>query len=141
MEIKKGKIYPALIKNFAIIFAVVVLLHVLERIIFKSSIPHSINAGMILGLIPANQTAIVLAAIIFILFGLSLSRYSGFYLWISLVMFGIGSIVLERIIFGGALDYLKVWFLPAFNFADILIVLGIVGITVKYFKSLFNNCS
>jgi len=141
VEIKKGKIYPALIKNFAIIFAVVVLLHVLERIIFKSSIPHSINTGMILGLIPANQTAIVLSAIIFILFGLSLSRYSGFYLWISLVMIGIGSIVLERIIFGGALDYLKVWFLPAFNFADILIVLGIVGITVKYFKSLFNNCS
>jgi lipoprotein signal peptidase len=136
VETKRAKIYSRIFKNFALIAFAVVFLHFLEQMIFESGISYLINRSMIWGLIPGNRSAIVLSVATLIVLGFFLFYNTKYRLWITLIMIGAGSVALERIVFGGALDYLRIWFLPAFNFADILIILGIAGIAIKETKNL-----
>lgn len=38
----------------------------------------------------------------------------------------------DRIFFGHVIDFIKIWFYPVFNFADVFIFLGVLGLIIFY---------
>lgn len=54
--------------------------------------------------------------------------------WAWLLLFSGGlSNVYERIMFGCVTDYIHLWLFPAFNIADILLTMGVIGILSNRF--------
>lgn len=90
-----------------------------------------INQGIAFSLPLAQIITIIISSLIiigliyFILKNLSLKIY--FYLKpASLIILGAFSNLIDRIKFGGVVDFIDFWFLPAFNLADIYIIIGVI---------------
>jgi lipoprotein signal peptidase len=84
-----------------------------------------VNNQFVFGLVGTNLIAIlisifiIIALIIFFLF--QQKKYS---LWILLLFTGAISILIDRLIYGGAVDYFPVYFFKT-NLADIVLSIGI----------------
>jgi len=53
---------------------------------------------------------------------------------ISIVILGAFSNLIDRLVFGYVIDYIKIWIWPVFNLADAMIVLGIFIYILSEFK-------
>ena len=54
-----------------------------------------------------------------------------------LVAVGALSNIIDRLLYGGAVDYFVFWLIPRFNLADIIITLGLFGAGLKMLKPLY----
>jgi signal peptidase II len=92
------------------------------------------NYQMIFGLIGDNFTAYLVSFLIFVLLVyLYFKNIIG--LEIILILAGLLSNVLDRLFYGGVIDYFSIFFTPKFNLADILIVAGAIILVYKIVRS------
>lgn len=90
-----------------------------------------INNNYIFGLFGADYWpwAILISLLLLIL--ILLTKYKGFnILWCALI-FGAFSNLIDRMIWGGVVDYIRVYGLPIFNLPDIIIVFSVLLLSIK----------
>lgn len=96
---------------------------------------YSLNQQLFFGLIGNNFTAyLIVLPILFALVYLFWKKIIG--LEVCLMVAGLFSNVLDRIIYGGVVDYFSLFFLPEFNPADILIISGSLMLAYKLIRSI-----
>lgn len=117
---------------FKLVYLSLILLPILQLADFLviRYFQHSLNQQIIFGLIGNNIIAYFVAMLILlILVYLFWKKIAGFE--IILIMAGLLSNVLDRLIYGGAVDYLSLFFIPKFNLADVFIVAGSIILAYK----------
>jgi len=108
---------------FGSVFFVVLLL-VIDRIFYNVA---TINDQFIFGLVGNNLTAILISVFLLLLISfLIIKNSSKHYFAFSLLSAGVISNSIERVIYGGVVDYINILFIPTFNLADILIIVSLV---------------
>lgn len=101
----------------------VVLLLVIDRILYSVAI---INDRFIFGLTGNNYVAILISIVLLtLMFFLIVKNNSKYYFTFSLLLAGAFSNILERIYYGGVVDYINIFFIPTFNIADLLIIFSL----------------
>lgn len=114
-------------KNFLLVFAGVLFFDQLLKRIFLGSGDYLENSGGLFGL-GTDPTLSFLALLLFL--GLVLSGLHGrreiarFSLPLALLLGGIASNLIDRLLRGSILDYLKIGEICAFNLADLAIAAG-----------------
>lgn len=53
-----------------------------------------------------------------------------------LILIGGASNLIDRLFFGGVIDYVKIWLFPVFNLADVVITIGVLLITIPNIKNI-----
>jgi lipoprotein signal peptidase len=105
--------------HFMIVF-ILILLQIIEWAVFRN-FSFSLNAKAIFGSVSVPRILILSTCLVFFVLFLTVKKYQfGF----GLLLVGSLSNLLDRIFYGGVLDYLKVPYIPTFNFADITITIG-----------------
>lgn len=112
-------------KNLWLFLLVMFVLRVITRF-FVFSTEYTLNSKMCFGLFLNNTVAAIILAIFFVAFAIWYYFRPKYQLPILLISAGILSNLLDRIFFGGVVDYLSFWWIPTFNFADVLIVGGVL---------------
>ena len=112
-------------KNFGLFLFVILILRVITRF-FVFSTDYALNSKMCFGLYLNNAVAAAILALFFVVFAIWYYFKPKYQLPILLIEVGILSNLMDRIFFDGVVDYLNFWFIPTFNLADVLIVIGIV---------------
>ncbi|MBU2577580.1 signal peptidase II [Patescibacteria group bacterium] len=123
-------------KGQIIFFLIVVLDQFLKLVTLKRG-SAVLNRGISFGLFNDSFSFEVLLVVLPVLLGIflfvsifKLSKNFG----LVLILSGGFSNYLDRIIKGGVVDYLKIWFFPHFNLADLAITLGFVWFLVDFVK-------
>lgn len=97
------------------------------------NLSFTLNPNFIFGLVQGNVLAIITSMIILLL----MLIFSNKFLKLGLVMVvaGLISNVADRFFYGGIIDYFKIWIIPTFNLADVLIIIGIILIVPKIIRT------
>ena len=94
--------------------------------------------------LPANQ-AFILTVIILLLLILTFVYLKKLHqqnleaIWWLIIILGAISNLVDRLLYGAVIDYLEIVWFTAFNLADCLITLGVIGLLLKEFKSSTNK--
>lgn len=110
----------------------VLIVQIIDLIVFKF-FSYSINSYLIFGLLGNNIIAILISLIILALLITFSKKYFGFGL--ILLTTGLISNMLDRLIYGGVIDYFNLWSIPKFNLADVLIVAGVIFFGLKILRA------
>lgn len=110
-------------KNIGLFLLIILILRAITRF-FVFSTNFSLNSKIFFGLFLDNTWAMVILVLFFILFSLWYYFKPKYRFPIIIISAGILSNLLDRIFFKGVIDYLNYWFIPTFNLADVLIVVG-----------------
>ncbi len=114
------------IRFWVAIILTVVFLQYLPQIISPKCL--FFNNNFFFGIIESNNLAIIIS-LVFLLIVFYYQKYitnRSAKIAIALIIAGTSSNILDRLFRGGAIDYISIWIWPIFNFADVLIVLGII---------------
>jgi len=102
------------------------------------NIDFVINSGVIFGILHKTEILNISINIIFVLILTFLLLYKRSEHFVNI---GVSSILgaglanlFERIFYGGVVDYIKILFLPVFNFADIFLIIGLCIILLRIFN-------
>lgn len=107
-------------------------------------IPENIDAGkltinnqFVFGLVGSNNLAIVilLLSLVFSIYLTAKSKRLVLIFADGLLIAGIASNLLDRVLRGGATDYISIGLWPTFNIADIFIVVGVIFLGLYYLVS------
>ena len=129
MEGSKDKIIKSNFRSLLIYGLVLsAILQIANFFVYKNLF-FSLNPNFIFGLIQGNILAIIISTIILIFILIFSNKYPGF--WFPLVIGGLISNITDRFFYGGIIDYFRVWIIPTFNLADVLIIIGIILIVLK----------
>jgi signal peptidase II len=78
---------------------------------------------------------LIILALAYYTFYWQFYRYEMFILWEIFVLAGAISNIVDRIVYGAVVDfiqlYIKDWYWPTFNVADMFVVIGIIGMFLK----------
>ena len=121
-------------KNLGLFLLTMLVLRVVTRF-FVFSTDYTLNEKMCFGLFLDNTVAATILAIFFILFSIWYYFRPKYQFPILLISVGILSNFLDRIFFGGVVDYLNISIIPTFNLADVLIVVGVLYLIKLYLKN------
>ena len=127
-------------KKFILVsFIIVFLDQFLKYLIINNviNLPYIKNTGAAFGILKSFNTELILFSIIVIgvlLYTLDTveNKYAFF---IALLLGGIVGNLIDRIYFGGVIDFIDIGLWPAFNIADLTISVGIFGILLKSFQN------
>ena len=98
-----------------------------------------VNDAVIFGTIRLGSYAIVLALMfIALIFLLSKVKKIPRYAFLILMAASISNL-LERVIYGGVVDYIKIWYIPAFNLADLSLVAVIAWLIIDELSQQFKK--
>ena len=112
-----------------IILASVLLFDQFSKVIVRNTTAYSVNTGTVFGLLQGNNllfiiiTVAVIAALLYYYRKLkekSILNQSA----IALITGGALSNLIDRVVFGGVIDYIDLKFWPSFNIADAALVAG-----------------
>lgn len=132
-QIMTAKNQAGIFKLAYLTFSILLTLQLVNFFVFKYS-SFSLNNQMVFGLAGNNITAYLVSLLIFtILVFFYLKQILT--LEIGLVLAGLLSNVLDRVFYGGVIDYFSIFFIPKFNLADILIVVGSIILVYKIVRS------
>ncbi|HDM08593.1 MAG TPA: signal peptidase II [Candidatus Omnitrophica bacterium] len=95
------------------------------------SIKTVFNTGVAFGLLrgyPQLLTVINVILVLFIVVYTFKTENPRMKLWLTFILTGAVSNIVDRFIYGGILDYFDLSFWPTFNLADTYITIGIIGI-------------
>lgn len=115
---KRGK-YLALFLISLIIFQLT------DYVFFTSNISE-INNKLIFGFLGNNILAIIVTIILITLLYKVIPKTKTFLSVVSLLVAAVSSNITDRLAYGGVIDYIKIWFVPIFNLADVIIVGSII---------------
>lgn len=133
MEGSRNKI----IKNnfrFLLIFSLVIasILQIAAFLVYMN-LSFTLNPNFIFGLVQGNVLAIITSMIILLLMLIFSNKFLN--LGLVMVVAGLISNVADRFFYGGIIDYFKIWIIPTFNLADVLIIIGIILIVPKIIRT------
>lgn len=117
-------------KNIGLFIVLLTILRILARF-FVDKNTGFINQKIFFGLVLNNSLAIAILILFFVVFSLVYYYKPNFRIPVVFIEVGIVSNLCDRIFFGGVVDYIDFWIIPIFNFADILLVLGLALIILK----------
>lgn len=92
------------------------------------------NSQLFFGYFSGNYLAIILTIVLMILLYCIMPKQKIVFFAFFLLAAAVISNVIDRLIYGGVVDYIKVWFIPVFNLADIVIVGSIILIFWQILK-------
>lgn len=97
-------------------------------------LPYQLNNGLMFGFFGNNLMAISLSVLIL---SVVIVYIKPNYDWrVAMFATGIISNCIDRIIYGGVIDYISVWYIPKFNLADLSIVAGLILIALKKLRTI-----
>jgi signal peptidase II len=102
-------------------------LHTVKNINIAFSIPFS---GILLNI---TITALLLLIIGYMIWAVKNNK-ADLALWLSILIFGAVSNLFDRYTVKGVIDYLDLKYFTVFNLADIMIIIGILGIFWLFYK-------
>jgi signal peptidase II len=116
-------------------FAWIALLVVVLDLITKYLFSGFLNTGMAFGLFSGyNSLLIVITAfMIFILMQIA-TKYKEYRYALAVVVGGALGNLVDRILYSGVRDFINLSFWPAFNLADVAVVVGVIWIGVLIWK-------
>lgn len=118
-------------------FVFFVLLCVITDRVFLNG--ATINDQFIFGIVGSNFIAILAPVLtLLLIFFLIIKNNQKYYFAFSLISAGVASNIIDRTLYGGVIDYLKLFFIPTFNLADVLIIIGmayLAGLLIQNKKS------
>ncbi|NMC35932.1 hypothetical protein GYA49_02700 [Candidatus Beckwithbacteria bacterium] len=97
-------------------------LHYLPKLVF-------INMHGVLGILPGWVGYVALGVLL-----ISLKKKVLGSFWLLLIVAAGLSNILDRLLYGGVVDFIQIWQFPVFNLADSLITIGVIAISLKEFK-------
>lgn len=129
--------------KFLLITAIIIFLDQLTKFLFKGinkdfgffSINYTLNTGALFGMFKGmNLVLIFVSIIILFLLLMYYHKHKKQYLGFGFLVGGLIGNVIDRIIFGGVIDFLdfKIW--PVFNLADSAIVIGVLLVLFSFRK-------
>jgi len=104
---------------------------------FYASHLSQTNDRFVFGFIGNNLTASTVAVIFLSLIYIIIPKTKAILLLFSILSAGTISNIIERIFYGGAIDYINIWLVPSFNPSDIAIVMMVGLITICLLKNKF----
>lgn len=111
-----------------------VVLLVLDRI-GKWLFGNVVNSGAIFGIFKGlNLLFIILGLVVFAFILYCLRREKRMGLELIILLAGIAGNLIDRIIYGGVIDFIDIGFWPVFNLADVYLVVGVALLIRKSFK-------
>jgi len=120
-------------KYFLLFLCLLAILQLVDYLFYSSNIAQ-INNKLVFGYIGNNILAAVIAVIFLILIYLFIPKSKNIIISYVFLASAVLSNVFERIFYTGVVDYLKIWFIPTFNLADIIIVISLIFISFQIFK-------
>jgi len=123
-------------KNY-ILFALIVLIDQLTKFFAINMNFGVINKTASLGFMQLSNSVIAVISIVvlvclIIVFGKISIKFNVLFL---LIITGGASNMIDRVLRGGVVDFIKIWKFPVFNFADLLICFAIFLLVVKVVKT------
>ena len=121
-------------KRYYFAYIVLVVVLILQGIDFLAQklLSTQINQNFIFGLVSNNVVLMLVSVVIIVvMICVAASRINHFFWPAILIVSGAVSNIISRIIYGGVIDYIKIWFIPTFNVSDVLIILGFVFLGIK----------
>lgn len=106
------------------------ILQLVDYLFYSSNIAQ-INNKFVFGYIGNNILAAAIAVIFLILIYLFIPKSKNITISYVFLASAVLSNVFERLFYAGVLDYIKIWFIPTFNLADIFIVISVVVISFR----------
>ena len=97
-------------------------LHYLPKLVF-------INTQGVLGILPGWVGYLALGVLL-----ISLKKKVLGSLWLLLIVAAGVSNILDRFLYDGVVDFIRIWQFPVFNLADSLITVGVIAVSLKEFK-------
>ena len=91
----------------------------------------TINGQYIFGLVGTNIIAAIMSLLALVFLWLILKKHKNVHLPLLIISVATLSNSLDRIFYGGVVDYIGLWSWPSFNLADIAIVAGIIIIAYQ----------
>ncbi len=137
LPVKKPKLMIKKYYTLTVVFVVVLFaLQFCDYFFYKFG-SSLLNQGFIFGQVLNNSFAIIISIILivavslFLIYGIKEKSQQ---ILLVLVLAGAISNILDRLIYGGVIDYINFFNLNHFNFADVLIVLGLFVVAVASLK-------
>lgn len=87
---------------------------------------ETLNSQYIFGLIGTNTVAIAISLVALFLLWSIFSKYRNLHLPLLVISAATISNILDRIFYGGVVDYIELWSWPSFNLADLAIVVALI---------------
>jgi lipoprotein signal peptidase len=119
-------------KYFLLFLCSLVILQLVDYLFYKANF-YQINTRFLFGYIGNNLIAVFVAVIFLILFYLVIPKSKTTLLFIFLSSAVLSNIV-DRIFYSGVIDYIKIWFIPTFNLADIVIVASVILVSFQMIR-------
>lgn len=104
---------------------------------------YTLNTGVTFGFFPEANTAMIalsIVAIALIVYVMRSSQHTEFF-GLALVLTGVASNGVDRVLLGGVVDYVRIGSFPVFNLADALIIAGVALLIGLEVQRKFQNSS
>lgn len=124
----------SILKQAAYIFCLALVFVIIDYFFRDSSLAY-INNKYIFGLVGTNLVAVIISIIVLMILWLLFRKYQGTYWPLMIISAATLSNLLDRLFYGGVVDYIKIFSWPYFNIADVAIIVGFIFII----KALIQN--
>lgn len=122
-------------KIYGLSALILAFLQLADYFFIKSGIGTA-NSKLIFGLFGSNFIAIIIAIVCVSVLLIAVKKNDDLLKYLLIVLAGAISNIIDRLIYGGVVDYLKLPLIPRFNFSDCLILIGLILVLSKRFKQL-----
>lgn len=120
-------------KKYMLIALICILTDQIAKFLAKKYLTISTNTGAIFGILQ-NQTTIIILLTFFALGFLIYYTNKLNPIGLGLIFGGLIGNLLDRLIYSYVIDFIKISIWPAFNLADVFLVIGIIILILKEFK-------
>lgn len=126
-----------MIKKAYLIAVLCILLDQIMKTIIRKYFSFEKNYGIAFGLLQNKLSLLIFIGFLIIGFLVYYSnKVKGLgMLGIGLLLGGASSNLIDRMAYGYIVDFIKIWIWPAFNFADVFNVIGVI-LLILYFRKL-----
>lgn len=121
-------------KRVILVALLAIFLDQIAKFWVKNNVSYDRNYGAAFGLFQGWNFLFILTAILVSLIILYYSKkYDSYFL--GFLLGGTVSNLIDRLVYGYIIDFIKIWIIPSFNFADVFNIVGVIGI-LYYLKSM-----
>lgn len=125
------------LKHFALFTTVLLIFQLVDFLFFGTNL-SILNDKIVFGLAGNNVLALFITVFLLIILYLIIPKTKTILLFLLIVTGAISNTV-DRFIYGGVIDYIKIWFIPIFNLADVAIVVSMVIIFTQIIKKSYQK--
>src|SRR3989344_332878 len=112
-------------------FLVLFIDRIIKNIFFEDSVRNYGAAFSLLQGLNVLFIIVAIAVICLIIYYSNKIRNVNIQIAMGFVLGGALSNMIDRVIYGGVIDFIKIWMMPVFNLADVFNVIG--GLTIIYY--------